>query len=157
MAAKTWIVVDEPSDEPPDCSTVSPDPSRLWPPNHKYRLITLGGATDPDGDTVTLTVTGVTQDEPLNGPGDGHTTPNAKVGSASNQVSVRAERSGRGDGRIYRIALRASPAAQAARERIEPPSVAMSRSIAIPTRKARSQKLQHHGMGRSRCRRKTEL
>src|SRR6185369_15486607 len=56
---------------PPDCNPVTPSPNTLWPANHKFATITLSGATDPDGDTVTLTVNGVTQDEPVNGVGDG--------------------------------------------------------------------------------------
>ena len=100
--------IDEGCNEPPDCSTVTSNAPKLWPPNHKYRLITLGGATDPDGDTVALTITGVTQDEALNGLGDGDTSPDAKAGPASNKVFVRAERSGKGDGRVYRIAFTGS-------------------------------------------------
>jgi hypothetical protein len=53
-ATKTWIVVNK----DPRCATVTSDAPTLWPPNHKYRLITLSGATDPDGDPVTLTITG---------------------------------------------------------------------------------------------------
>ena len=81
----------------PICTSVTGGPD-LWPPNHKLRLITLTGATDPDGDPVTLSVTGVTQDEPLNGLGDGDTSPDATPGPASNQVNLRAERSGTGTG-----------------------------------------------------------
>src|SRR5262245_8499436 len=77
----------------PICTAVNGGPN-LWPPNHKMHLISLTGATDPDGDVVTLTVTGVTQDEPLNGVGDGNTSPDATPGTASNQVNLRAERSG---------------------------------------------------------------
>ena len=104
-ATKTWEP--GPSNTPPDCSSVRSDVTKLWPPNHKFRLIALGGATDPDGDAVTLTVTGVTQDEPLNGSGDGDTSPDAKAGPAPRQVYVRAERSGKGNGRVYRIAFTA--------------------------------------------------
>jgi hypothetical protein len=57
---------------------------------------------------VTLTITGVTQDEALNGLGDGDTSPDAKAGAASDQVQLRAERSGTGDGRVYRIAFTGS-------------------------------------------------
>jgi hypothetical protein len=89
---------------PPDCSTVTPSPSSLWPANHKLVTVTLSGATDADGDTVTLTVTAVTQDEPLNGTGDGDTSPDAKlVPGHSDQVQLRAERKGNGDGRVYRV------------------------------------------------------
>jgi len=54
---------------------------------------------------VTITVTSVTQDEPVNAKGDGNTTPDAviQVGSAS----VQAEHLHSGNGRVYRISFRA--------------------------------------------------
>jgi hypothetical protein len=92
---------DEPPAPPPnaapDCSGVAPSASRLWAPNHKFRLVSLGGASDPDGDQVSYEVGGVTQDEPL------HRSLDAKHGEGSNEVWLRAERSGRGDGRVYRL------------------------------------------------------
>jgi len=64
------------------------------------------GVTDPDGDSVAITITGVTQDEALNGVGQGHACPDATgVGTAS--ASLRAEREGRGDGRVYHISFAA--------------------------------------------------
>lgn len=94
---------------PPDCRTVRPSPDSLWPPNHALRTVALAGATDPDGDPVTLTVTGVTQDEPLDGLGDGDTAPDAAlVPGLSHQVRLRAERSGKGDGRVYRVSFEGS-------------------------------------------------
>jgi hypothetical protein len=55
---------------------------------------------------VTLAITGVTQDEPLNGLGDGDASPDAApVPGHADQVRLRAERSGPGDGRVYRLAF----------------------------------------------------
>jgi hypothetical protein len=94
-----------PPNRPPDCSTVRVDPTSLWPPNHKFRLVTLGGGSDPDGDTLTLAITGVTQDEPVNGVADGNTAPDALAGPTPGSVHLRRERAGNGNGRVYRIAF----------------------------------------------------
>jgi len=84
----------------PICTALTAGP-QLWPPNHKLHLVTVSGATDPDGNPLTSTITSVTQDEPLNGLGDGDTSPDAFPGPASDKALIRAERSGTGDGRVY--------------------------------------------------------
>jgi uncharacterized repeat protein (TIGR01451 family) len=94
----------QPANQPPTCATVTATPRVLWPPNHRLVLVTLSGATDPDGDPVTLTITSVTQDEPVANP----FAPDAMLGSSSNTVWLRSERDGSGDGRVYRIAFTAS-------------------------------------------------
>ena len=94
---------------PPDCTEAYADPAVLWPPNHKMVEVHITGVTDPDGDPVTITVTGVAQDEPTNGLGDGDTSNDisgASLGTDDRSVQVRAERSGTGTGRVYTFVYR---------------------------------------------------
>jgi hypothetical protein len=91
---------------PPDCSAVAADPAHLSRDRALHSVV-LQGAADPDGDPVTFEVTGVTQDEPLTGPGD-KTSPDALHTSPPGAVLLRAERSPKGDGRVYQITYRAS-------------------------------------------------
>jgi hypothetical protein len=50
---------------PPDCSAATPTP------NHRLTNINITGITDPDGDTVTIQITTISQDEPTKStPGD---------------------------------------------------------------------------------------
>jgi hypothetical protein len=91
-----------PPNAAPDCSAVSPSLPLLWAPNHKFRLVTVGGASDPEGDPLSYEVTAVTQDEPVRRGGD------AKRAPEGNQLWLRAERLGKGDGRVYRLEFEAS-------------------------------------------------
>lgn len=92
---------------PPDCSGALGTAVKLFPPNHKYTPIAIGGVTDPDGDAVTITVIGVYQDERTDDLGSGDTCPDA-TGVGTPEASIRAERSGRQDGRVYHVFFRAS-------------------------------------------------
>jgi hypothetical protein len=72
----------------------------------------IAGVTDPDDSQVAIAITAVTQDEPVNGLGDGDTSPDAALQGSS--ALVRAERSGHGTGRVYRLSFTASDASGAA-------------------------------------------
>jgi sugar lactone lactonase YvrE len=94
------------NNEPPDCSKAVASPSEIWPPNHKFRSVLVNGVTDPDDDKVTIKVTSIFQDEPVNTQGDGNTCADGKI-TATGGAEVRAERTGTkqvpGDGRVYHI------------------------------------------------------
>lgn len=83
---------------PPDCSAATASPSLIWPPNGRMVPVSILGVTNPEGGPVALKVTGVTQDEP------GSTF----SGIGSPVALVKAERDGKGDGRVYRIGFQAT-------------------------------------------------
>ncbi len=89
------------ANQPPVCPDAYPDTKTIWPANHKFVDIGIEGVTDPDGDNVTITVTDVYQDEPVNSLGDGSFSPDAIIDNGI--ARIRAERSGNHDGRVYHI------------------------------------------------------
>ena len=102
-SGSAYVYVAAPSNQPPDCSSAAPSSPSLWPPNHKFVPINVTGVTDPDtGDTVTINIDSIFQDEPVSGKGSGKTTPDGQVVDSST-AEVRAERSGKGNGRVYEI------------------------------------------------------
>jgi hypothetical protein len=109
--------IEEPIEEPPDISvTVSPD--TLWPPNHKMVDITATVTVSDICDVApSVVLTSVTCNEPDDAKGkpwdiqdstsgDGSTVSDiqgADIGTMDYEFQLRAERAGKGDGRIYTI------------------------------------------------------
>ena len=90
---------------PPDVTNAHADVPVLWPPDHKMIQVHILGVNDAQNN-ATITITKVTQDEPTNGLGDGDTPIDAIISGDS--VLLRAERSGKGDGRVYSVTFTAS-------------------------------------------------
>ena len=97
-------------DTTPPSVSLSVNPASLWPPNHTMHVVATGiSASDACG-LASFDVT-VTSNEPINGTGDGDTEPDWEVvdnGDGTFDVSVRAERAGGGNGRIYTITATAT-------------------------------------------------
>lgn len=97
--------------QPPDCSQAAASIDTIWPPNHRFVDISVIDVTDPDGDPITITIDGISQDEPVDTYGDGSFTPDGH-GVGTDTAQVRAERVGTkkvpGNGRVYHIAFTAS-------------------------------------------------
>lgn len=89
---------------PPIIFGLAVDSSTLGPPNHKMVPVTLSYNIRDNCDTTFTPVISITSNEPVNGTGDGDTSPDWQVIDA-HHILLRAERSGNGTGRIYTITL----------------------------------------------------
>jgi hypothetical protein len=94
-------------DTTPPTFTLSVEPAVLWPPNHKLvsitALVDVSDICDPELDVKLVSITSNESDNDL---GDGNTTDDiqdADFDTDDRTFQLRAERSGRGQGRVYTI------------------------------------------------------
>ncbi len=107
-ATQTVIVKDT---TPPVIKNISANPNVLWPSNHKMAQATVNvSASDNCGGNTLCKITSVSSNEPVNGLGDGDTSPDWEI-IGDLTLNLRAERSGKGSGRIYTMTVMCSDAA----------------------------------------------
>jgi streptogramin lyase len=101
----------EVGNEPPDCSKATPSVARVQANRRKFVSVTIEGLLDPEADLVTVTITSIMQDQPVDTKGKGKRVPDGK-GLGTPQAQVRAEharnRGHEGRGRLYEIGFTAS-------------------------------------------------
>jgi len=84
----------------------------LWPPNHKEHDVDLAALIDalPHSNlSATIAITSITQDEPLDAGGGGPGAADCDGdGVGSSVATIRAERMGNGNGRVYVVGFTAT-------------------------------------------------
>jgi PKD repeat protein len=105
LSANDTVMVNVRDTAPPDIAGAAAAPPVLRPPNHRMIPVTVSvSVSDLCDESVTCRIVSVVSNEPENGLGDGNTAPDWEI-TGDLTVNLRAERSGKGSGRIYTITV----------------------------------------------------
>ena len=107
FVAGTLTIVDSTA---PSIDRVVPSEATLWAPNHRLVPIAITVTASDASGAPACTIESATSSEPDNGLGDGD-APNDIVITGALTLQLRAERSGKGSGRVYTITVRCVDAA----------------------------------------------
>lgn len=86
----------------PICSAAVPSVTEIWTPDGRFVPVAITGVEDADHDALTVIVTGIFQDEPTS-PSTAANAGADATGVGTSGATVRAQRNGAGDGRVYHI------------------------------------------------------
>jgi uncharacterized repeat protein (TIGR01451 family) len=121
------------SNPPPVISEVSVDEATLWPSNHKMRDVEVSYTVKDNCGPVACSLD-ATSNESADGLGDGHSSPDIEIVD-DRHLRLRAERSGRGGGRVYTITVSctdSSGASSSAKTEVNVPHATSTRAPRVP-------------------------
>jgi hypothetical protein len=102
--ASDTVVVTVVDTTAPVIDAVTATPSVILQTNHEMVPVVVSASISDCDSTASCRIVSVTSNEPTDGLGDGDTGPDWEITGALT-VSVRAERAGRGSGRVYTITV----------------------------------------------------
>jgi hypothetical protein len=94
---------------PPVITNVVAVPNVLWPPDHKMVRVDVRAYVGDSCSAADWRIVRVRSNEPANGRGDGNTSADWRI-TGDHALLLRAERSGKGNGRVYYTTVQATDA-----------------------------------------------